>query len=154
LHAEEGVEPLIVLLRDRDVWIRTAAAEALGNIGNKKAAGPLIQMLSDESELVKTSVIEALGNFKEEKVKKALLQLLHDKDSEIRSTAVESLIFFDGIMEDIVPLLKDREWIVRKKVVDVLGTFFKEKSYAYLKEVAEKDNDPQVKDTAEGYLHV
>ena len=154
LHAEEGVEPLIVLLRDRDVWIRTAAAEALGNIGNKKAVDPLIQMLSDESELVKTSVIEALGNFKEEKVKKALLQLLHDKDSEIRSTAVESLIFFDGIMEDIVPLLKDGEWIVRKKVVDVLGTFFKEKSYAYLKEVAETDNDPQVKDAAEGYLHV
>ena len=153
LRAEEGTDPLIVLLRDGNVWIRTAAAEALGNIGSKKAVEPLIQLLSDESVLLKTSVIEALSNFREEKVKTALLQLLHDEDSEIRSAAVESLVFFDGILQDIVPLLKDREWIVRKKVVDVLGSFFKEESFAYLKDVAETDKDSQVKNTAEGYLH-
>lgn len=154
MRAEEGVEPLIFLLRDTDIWVRAGAAKAIGNIGNKKAIEPLLGLLSDESGFVKATAIEALGNFKEEKVKTILLQLLNDRDAEIRSTVVESLAIFDGIAQDIIPLLKDREWAVRKKVVDVLGKFFKDEGYAYLKEVADIDEDFQVRETAARYLSV
>ena len=154
MRADKAVEPLILLTRDSDIWVRAAAAEALGNIGNKKAIEPLLQLLSDESGFVKTAAIEALGNFKEEKVKNTLLELLNDIDAEVRSTAVESLAIFEGIAPDIIPLLKDKEWAVRKKVVDVLGKFFKDESYAYLKEVANIDEDSQVRETAARYLSV
>lgn len=154
IRADEGVEPLILLLRDSDVWVRAGAARGLGAIGNKKAMKPLIKLLSDESGFVRTTAIEALGNFKDEKIKNTLLQLLNDRDAEIRSTTVESLASFDGIAQDIIPLLKDKEWAVRKKVVDILGGFFKDESYAYLKEVANMDEDFQVREAAARYISV
>ncbi len=154
MRAKAGVEPLILLLRDSDLWVRAAAAVALGNIGNEKAIDPMIGLLSDESGFVRAANIEALGNFKVNKVKKTLLKLLNDMDAEIRSTAVGALANFDGIAQDIIPLLKNKEWSVRKKVVDVLGTFFKAESYAYIKEVAALDEDAQVRETAARYLSV
>ncbi|MBI4710046.1 MAG: HEAT repeat domain-containing protein, partial [Nitrospirae bacterium] len=55
---------------------------------------------------------------------------------------------------DIIPLLKDNKWSVRKKAVDVLGKFFKSESEKYLKETAELDEDYQVRETAERYLAI
>ncbi len=152
LHSREGVEALIPLLHDTNAWVRSAAVEALGEIGSKDTIEPLIQLLSDESGLVKIAVVEALGNFRDEKVKRILLQLLHDKDPEMRCAAAESLVFFEDIMQDIVALLKDREWSVRKKAVDILGKFFRHEGSAYLKKIADMDEDSQVRDAAEGYL--
>lgn len=154
MRAAAGVDPLILLLRDADLWVRSAAAEALGNIGNEKAIDPLIGLLSDESGFVRAADIEALGNFKVEKVKKTLLKLLNDRDAEIRSTAVGALANFDGIAQDIIPLLKNKEWSVRKKVIDVLGTFFKAESHAYIKEIARLDEDAEVREAAARYLSV
>lgn len=153
MHTEEAAEALIHLLLDTSAWVRAAAVEAVGKTGSKKATEPLIQLLSDESGLVKIAVVEALGNFKEEKVKKILLPLLKDKDPEIRSAAVESLAAFEGIVQDIAPLLKDNEWFVRKKVIDVLGKFFRDEGFAYLRETADMDEDSYVREAAEGYLH-
>lgn len=154
MRAEEGIEPLNNLLLDVNSSVRAAAVEALGNIGNVKAVGPLIKLLSDRSGLVKTSAIEALGNFKnDDNVRSALLQLFNDDDAEIRTAAIDSLASFDNIMHDLIPLLGDREWSVRKKVVDVLGKYFKNESYAQLRTVASSDEDPQVREAAEGYLN-
>ncbi|GBE38738.1 phycocyanobilin lyase subunit alpha [bacterium BMS3Bbin08] len=152
MRADAGIEPLIILLKDPDVWVRASAAEALGNIGDSKAIEPLIQLLTDESGFVKAVDIEALGKFKTERVKKILLQLLNDMDAEIRSTAVGALANFSGIAQDIIPLLKSREWSVRKTVIEVLGTHFRAESMAYIKEVANTDEDPQVRETAARYL--
>ncbi len=154
MRSKKGIDPLIFLLSDTDIWVRVAAAEGLGMIGSKKAIDSLLKLLSDESGLIKTASIEALSNFKEERVKDAFLKLLNDTDAEIRSTAVESLVIFEGIAHDIIPLLKDEQWSVRKKVVDVLGSFFKDESYAYLKEIADSDEDQHVRETAARYISV
>lgn len=154
MRAKEGIESLVLLLLDSDVQVRAAAAKGLGNIRNKKAIEPLMRLLSDESGFVKTAVIEALRNFKDRRVKNALLQLLNERDAEIRSVAIESLASFDGIAQDIIPLLKDKEWFVRKKAVDVLGKFFKDESHVYLTEVANTDKDFQVREAAERYICV
>ena len=153
MHAKEAEEALIPLLIDTNEWVRAAAVEAVGKTGSEKAAEALTQLLSDESGLVRIAVIEALGNFKEEKVKKILLPLLNDRDPEIRSASVESLAAFEGIVQDIVPLLKDNEWSVRKKVVDVLGKFFRDEGFAYLRETADMDEDSMVREAAEEYLN-
>lgn len=153
MHTKEAEKALIPLLLDTNAWVRAVAVEAVGKTGSEKATEPLTQLLSDESGLVRIAVIEALGNFKEEKVKKILLPLLNDRDPEIRSTAVESLAAFEGIVQDIAPLLKDNEWSVRKKVVDVLGKFFRDEGFAYLRETADMDEDSMVRKAAEEYLH-
>jgi HEAT repeat protein len=153
LHAKESLEPLTMLLFDKNALIRSTAAEALGNIGSNKAVEPLLRLLTDDSGFVKTAAIESLGNFREERVKNALVLLLNDKDAEIRSAVVESLGNFEDVIKDIVPLLHDKEWYVRKKVVDVLGKSFKQEGYPYLKEIAKTDEDFQVRETAEVYLH-
>ncbi|MBI5195579.1 MAG: HEAT repeat domain-containing protein [Nitrospirae bacterium] len=154
IDSEEVVEPLIFLLNDTNVFVRVAAAKGLGSTRNKKAVEPLINLLSDTSGFVKAAAIKELGNFKEKKVKEVLRRLLKDKDAEIRATAIESLSIFDGIFRDLIPLLKDNAWSVRKKAVDVLGKFFKSESEKYLKDTAELDEDYQVRETAERYLAI
>ncbi len=151
---ENVIEPLILLLYDKDSGVRAAAAKSLGSIKSEKALKPLIHLLSDDSGFVKASVIESLGGFKNDRVKNILIPMLRDKDAEIRRTTVEALANFDGIVKNIIPLLKDSEWAVREKVVDVLGKFFKEESYSYLKETADTDEDPQVREVAARYLGV
>ncbi|MBI5049510.1 MAG: HEAT repeat domain-containing protein [Nitrospirae bacterium] len=154
IASEEVIEPLILLLNDTDVFVRVSAAKSLGNTRNKKAVEPLIKALSDKSGFVRITAIEALGNFKDARVKDIMLKLLKDSDAEIRATAIESLSIFDGVAKKITPLLKDREWAVRKKAVDVLGKFFRDESAAYLKEAADTDKDYQVRETAARYLGV
>ncbi len=49
-------------LRDRDPWVRRAAAKALGRAGTKEAAEPLAAALrTDESDDVRAAAAEALG---------------------------------------------------------------------------------------------
>jgi HEAT repeat protein len=153
LRNKEAVEPLIVLLGDNNPLVKATAAEALGQIGSKTAVEPLLGLLSDDSGFVQTTVIEALGNFADERVKNALVSLLKHEDAEIRSAAIESLIIFDDIVHFIIPLLKDKDWFVRKKVVDVLGRSFRKESYTFLKEVVQSDEDFQVREAAEAYLN-
>jgi HEAT repeat protein len=102
----------------------------------------------DDSGIVRTSAIEALGNFREDRVKNVLLKLLSDKDAEIRSTAIESLSFFKGVAGNIIPVLKDHNWAVRKKGVEVLGRAFIKESYSYLKDIADLDKDIEVRKAA------
>ncbi len=154
MHTRKSVDFLILLLSDSDVLVKATAAKGLGRIKDRNAVEPLIKLLSDESGVVRTAAIEALGNFKEDGVKNVLLNLLTDEDAEVRSTSVASLSVFEGIVQDIMPLLKDENWAVRKRVVDVIGKLFRDKSYSYLKEIAETDNDDGVREAAAGYLSV
>jgi len=50
---EPAVGPLIESLKDRDEDIRGGAANALGEIGDRRAVEPLIQALKDENENVR-----------------------------------------------------------------------------------------------------
>lgn len=45
---EPAVEPLISLVKDKNMKRRTVAVEVLGNIGNYRAIGPLIEVREDK----------------------------------------------------------------------------------------------------------
>ncbi|WP_448601007.1 NACHT domain-containing protein, partial [Thermoflexus hugenholtzii] len=49
-------------LQDQDEWVRRAAAEALGNIGDPHALPALLQALQDKNRGVRWAAAEALGN--------------------------------------------------------------------------------------------
>jgi hypothetical protein len=58
--AESAVPALIQNLRHENVWVRRAAAKALGKIGSPRAVTPLIAALKDQNRFVVNSVVIAL----------------------------------------------------------------------------------------------
>jgi len=153
IPSDRCIESLVLLLSDPDIWVREAAIRALAELKDRRAIRHLIDQLSDDSGIIRLAAIEALGGFSDEEVKKALLPLLKDHDPEIRGTAVESLGHYVDIIEDLKSLLKDEDWSVRKRVVDVIGRSFKEANIDLLREISLNDNDPEVRDTAKRYLN-
>jgi HEAT repeat protein len=55
------VVPLIGALRDVDCYVRMAAAEALGRIGDTQAVAPLVRALGDPDVGVRGAAAYALG---------------------------------------------------------------------------------------------
>jgi HEAT repeat protein len=56
-----AVEPLIGLLKDENAWLRSFAAEGLGELGDKRSVQPLVALLKDEDEEVRRSATKALS---------------------------------------------------------------------------------------------
>lgn len=154
MKTKKSFEALLLLFGDADVWVRATAVKGAGQTKYNTAVKHLIAALNDKSGIVRNAAIEALAGFREKRVKIALLNLLNDKDPEIRRTAVNSLAVFEGVAEELLPVLKDRDWAVRKQAVDVLGKFFRDESSPYLQEVAATDSDPEVRKAAERHLSV
>ena len=66
-----AVEPLIAVLKDNDRGVRASAADALGQIGDTRAAEPLIAVLQDGDRGVRTSAVIALGRLGDSRVRRA-----------------------------------------------------------------------------------
>ncbi|QGZ89549.1 hypothetical protein GQR42_08210 [Microcystis aeruginosa FD4] len=73
---QPSVEPLIAALKDEDVVVRRAAAEALGKIGGELAIEPLVAVLKDEDVDVRRSATEALGKIGDGRVVEPLIVAL------------------------------------------------------------------------------
>jgi HEAT repeat protein len=90
-----AVDRLIKLLEDKNVIFeaREAAAQALGNIRDKKATQPLLKILSDEVEELLYAAAGALGRIRDPKAVEPLIDLFRneDMDSETRWIAAEAL---------------------------------------------------------------
>lgn len=57
---QPAIGPLVGALKDADVWVRSGAIEALGNIGQNEAVEPLISMFNDRYWNVRDTAVEAL----------------------------------------------------------------------------------------------
>ena len=87
------VDPLLKLLGDKDVAVRSAAADVLGRLGASVAVEPLLTLLSDENCFVRWNVAEALGRLRDHRAVEPLLKLLGDKEesSSVRKSSAEAL---------------------------------------------------------------
>jgi len=72
-----AVEPLIAALNHGDYVVRSAAAEALGNIGDPRAAEPLIAALGNER--LSYAAVSALGKLRDRRAVEPLLRALKSK---------------------------------------------------------------------------
>ena len=57
---QRAVAPLIEALSDDELWVRRAAAKALGLMGDQRAVAPLIEALSDKESEVREAAEAAL----------------------------------------------------------------------------------------------
>ena len=74
-----AVEPLIAALRDKNGWTRRDAAEALGQIGDRRAVEPLIAALRDKSgDVHRPDAARALGEIGDLRALEPLIAALGD----------------------------------------------------------------------------
>ncbi|MFQ5456108.1 MAG: HEAT repeat domain-containing protein [Nitrospirota bacterium] len=118
----EDVNSLIRKLNDEEWIVRSEAAEALGNKGDKKAIPALVAALNDEEndEDVKWNIIWALGAIGDKEAVPALIEVL--KDNDLQGAASKSLkrIGKDAV-PDLTAALKSKYKLIRWSVADLLG---------------------------------
>lgn len=125
------VEPLIQMLRNKDEYVRAAAANGL-EIDHercpetKNALDSLIECLGDEHVMVKIAAIKALGAIGERKGIEPLLDVINkeEQDSRVRSFVLESLKRFGDekrVLDKIIEHLGDQNWSVRMTAAESLG---------------------------------
>ncbi len=92
LHAEEAASHLIELLReDVNTYVRSACAEALGQIGNPDAIFPLMDALHDTCSFVRRAAAISLGQMSAKEAQGALLHALEDHNFYVRRAAINAI---------------------------------------------------------------
>lgn len=101
----DAVEPLIGALTNKSPFTRRHAAEALGELGDARAAEPLLALVDDEHRQVQLAAMYAVGKVKDPIATEPLMVQLSAEDREFREAAAVSL----GQIADprAVPLLID-----------------------------------------------
>ena len=91
----DSVAALVPLLQDREESVRTAAAEAIAQVGplNAAATVSLVEGLSDPDNVVRAQTAEALGTIgaAAEAAAPALVEAMADGNGGVRAKAVEAL---------------------------------------------------------------
>lgn len=142
-------------LKDSDVRVRRAAAEALGDVEDQKAAGALEKALEDKDPVVRRLAAQSLGEL--DNLKRApgrLVAALTDRDQQLAILAARSL----GEIGDttVVPALatayRSDNPRMRYSVVAALADLEDRRGNEVLS-VARKDPDQAVRHKASEVLH-
>jgi HEAT repeat protein len=86
-----AVPPLLGCLKDEDAGRRQGAAEALGELGDKRAVDPLIACLQDDSMDVKKNAAKALAQLGDKRAVAPLIAVLKNDTTEVGLAAAEAL---------------------------------------------------------------
>lgn len=100
IKSKKSVIPLIELLEDETVIVRSSAAWALGEIGDAKATLPLIGLLNDGSDNVKVQAAWALGRISDMRAVAGLKSILKEAAPELKKIARESIIKLESINDE------------------------------------------------------
>ncbi|MBI5666388.1 MAG: HEAT repeat domain-containing protein [Chloroflexi bacterium] len=120
----KAVPAFIDCLRSRSPAIQAAAAQFLGNAGDRRAVEPLLHYLfDDESACSLVWIVQALGKLRDRRAVEPLLRVVQTTDSaSVRYTAIEALgNIGDPKVADIIRLYaNDSSHHVRSRVVSAL----------------------------------
>jgi HEAT repeat protein/energy-coupling factor transporter ATP-binding protein EcfA2 len=109
---EEAIATLLEMLKHKYDWVRSGAANALGNSGkaSEQVIAALLERLKDQNDWVRSGAAEALGNSGKasEQVIAALLERLKDEDGSVRSRAAYALGDLGKASEQVIAALLER----------------------------------------------
>jgi HEAT repeat protein len=135
--AHEDVEDVLLnRSSDNEPSLRSAAASALGALGERAAGEEVIEklfgLLADTDESVRSAAADALGALGEraasEAVIEKLLALLSDTDGDVRSAvaialgAIGERAASEAVIEKLLALLSDTDGDVRSAAARALGS--------------------------------
>jgi HEAT repeat protein len=129
-------------LADKDPYIRRAAAEGLGRLGDSSSIDDLVRSATtDDSEMVRMAMGFALAKLGRNYV----TRIVDTMDStKMQPQAQEYLIELGpSIVKDLYPRLQESEPSIRSGVADVLGMIGGEAALPSLQPVTQ-DRDPEV----------
>lgn len=116
-------EPLIAALRDSNSEMRSAAASALGKLGDTRAVEPLIAVLEDSESNARERATIALGKLGDVRAVEPLIPALRDSNSDVRSAAATALGRLGDVraVEPLTVALADMDRYVQKSVTEALA---------------------------------
>jgi HEAT repeat protein len=123
LGARRDIAGLAKALAYKKDWkVRTAAARALGDIGDARAVEPLIAALKDKDSHVREATVRALGKIGDARAVKALSAALKGGDWLVRKAAAEALgkIGDARAVKPLIAALKDEVSDVREAAAGAL----------------------------------
>lgn len=130
LKAKKDISGLIKALNfTKDDNIRQAAAQALGEIGDRRAVEPLITVLNDtdwekrvENLPVRCAAATALGQIGDPGAIESLSEALCDSEYEVRDPAADALIAIGGpaTVEAVISVLKSHRLVNKDNLIRVL----------------------------------
>ena len=118
-----AIKSVFARLGDSVAYVRSSAAEALGEIGGNCALAPLIALLGDSESEVRYAAANALGQINDDHAVEPLIALLCDSEAEVRSAAANALgkIGNNRAVEPLIAVLSDSELEVRNAAARTLG---------------------------------
>jgi hypothetical protein len=120
LNDPEIVDPLMVLLGDRDWVVRWCVAEKLGDMGNPKAIFLLIKRLNDKDFHVRRTAAKALEKFGKVGIPGLVKQFSHHSP-DVRAQAFLILKHFGAsAIPDLEEALVKVEWVVANRIVHTI----------------------------------
>ncbi len=87
---DDGIDSLIILLNDKNVFVRWYCTDALGEVKSDRVIDPLAKLLKDSSINVRKAAANSLGGTTGKAIP-ILLQVLKGEDEILRSDAARSL---------------------------------------------------------------
>lgn len=142
------------LVHDENIWVRSAVPPILARVDEEKARTLLLELLSDRVGAVKISALSVLGERREKWALPFILTETNNPDLDVKKAAILAL----GLLNDAsaIPLLQsfltDLNWTVRVASIRALGRLRDRASILRLKEMADSDSDPMVRETARNSL--
>ncbi|MHB9134167.1 MAG: HEAT repeat domain-containing protein [Armatimonadota bacterium] len=119
-----AVEPLVIMLQtEHGADMRTVAARALGQIGDKRAIPALVRAMYDESADVHEAAAGALGQIGDPSAIEPLIAVLNEESPDLRESAIRALgqLHSARAIDPLVSALRSIEYPVRLAAVEALG---------------------------------
>lgn len=117
------IDSLIAILSDHDSYLREAAAEALGDLGDRRAIAPLGRLLVNDHQRVIKAALTALSKIGDPSTKEVLAGALWDKYRQCNVNVALALAEFADprAVEPLMDAFGRFVGETRARVVDALG---------------------------------
>jgi HEAT repeat protein len=153
-----SVDLLLKHLENRNALVRTAAASALGGLGDERATPALVALLADKDPVVRTTAVSSLADIGGRKALAAILPICAEPDSETRIRAVEAcfnmaarLGLQDDLLDGFTRVIDQAQPPARSDLLRALGRLGKPDSWRTISQYL-GDDAVEVRSTAAGIL--
>ncbi|WP_292485733.1 HEAT repeat domain-containing protein, partial [Methanohalobium sp.] len=150
-RSQNAIDSLIKAFEDESVYVKIAAANSLGKIGNP-ATEELLEVLDSHNEDVRKFSVKALEDIKNDNTVDELSDvLLNDKSSDVRESAAKALgnIGDKRAAEPLInALLNDTDEDVRSNSAVALGKIKNENAVKPLSNALLNDKSSDVRESA------
>ena len=100
IRDKRAIEPLLTVLKNKEISLREEAVKALGQIGDQEVVKPLISVLQNEkNSTLRRQTIRALGSTRDKRAVEPLLEALQREIQKPRSEAnIEIIVEIAGAL--------------------------------------------------------